>query len=467
MSLKLAKAPLIAAFIVLLIAGLAFASRSFAPEFTLVGLSMGEFGDLIAIALGVFALMLAALSFVMAKPVPKAAKKKKEKKSKKKDSEGSGDALDMLDDEPNAEQEEEDSDNQVGPKAQAKIDKKQAAKDKKAAKEAAAQKKKEEKEAAKQAKQAAKDAKKAGKANNSSEDEEEFVELIDDEIQPDSEFSPEAEVELSNDDTNSLEEPETVNAVEDESIEEEFPVQEDVALTEAEMLEEAGPEKKKLTPAEKKAAKAAKREAAKKAKLDAKFQKQAEKEAEKAAKAAKKASKKGLEADNSYDMLEDGEILPDGDKGDTGEIPAPVSAIEIISAEIAPNSTEGDTEDLAEQTEEVSTEAEETDIGVDAAIDAEIDAAYAELTEEDQPASSVEEEATEEEVIHAFTPPQPAVDPSWATDAFSDDRFVVPFSGQQNSNEERVEALMSRMETILEKLESENKENADADSNSK
>jgi large-conductance mechanosensitive channel len=462
MSLKLAKAPLIAAFIVLLIAGLAFASKSFAPEFSLVGLSMGEFGDLIAIALGVFALMLAALSFVMAKPVPKAAKKK-EKKSKKKDSEGSGDALDMLDDEPETEQ-EEDSDSQIDPKAQAKIDKKQAAKDKKAAKEAAAQKKKEEKEAAKQA---AQDAKKADKANNSSEDEEELVELIDDEIQPDSEFSSESEVELSNDDTNSSEEPEAVNAMEDDSVEEEFSVEEDIALTEAEMLEEAGPEKKKLTPAEKKAAKAAKREAAKKAKLDAKFQKQAEKEAEKAAKAAKKASKKGLEADNSYDMLEDGEILPDGDKSVTGEIPAPVSAVESVSTESAPSITEGDTEDLAEQNEEVSTEVEEANPEIDAAVDAEIDAAYAELTEEGQPDSSVEEEATEEEAIHAFTPPQPAVDPSWATDAFSDDRFVIPFSGQQNSNEERVEALMARMETILEKLESDNKENADADSNSK
>lgn len=443
MSLKLAKAPLIAAFIVLLIAGLAFASRSFAPEFSLVGLSMGEFGDLIAIALGVFALMLAALSFVMAKPVPKAAKKKKEKKSKKKDSEVSGDALDMLDDEPNTEQ-EEDSDSQIDPKAQAKIDKKQTAKDKRAAKEAAAQKKKEEKEAAKQAKQAAKDAKKAGKANNSSEDEEDFIELIGGEVQPDSEFSPEAEVELSSDDAKHSEKPETVD-----TIEEEFPVEEDVAFTEAEMLEEAGPEKNKLTSAEKKAAKAAKREAAKKAKLDAKFQKQAEKEAAKAAKAAEKASKKGLEADNSYDMLEDGEILPEGDKGVNGEIPAPVSAIAIVSPE------------------EVSTEVEETNPETDAAVDAEIDAAYAELTEEDQPDSSVEEEATEEEAIHAFAPPQPAVDPSWATDAFSDDRFVVPFSGQRNDNEERVEALMARMETILEKLESDNKENADADSNSK
>lgn len=450
MSLKLAKGPLFGGLAILILAGIVFAGKSFAPDFELVGLSLADYGDLFAIALGVFALMLGALSLVMAKPVPKAPKSKKAKAGKESNSE---DGFSLLDEDTDADVNADDS-IEIDEKTAKKLEAQRVKQARAAEKKAAAEAKKAEKLATAEAKKAEKqDSEKSsfgfGKKKTSEDAvEDEGIELIGEE---------------SNNESESLSAPVRPAAVEEPSVDaDDIETDEPLLITEAEMLEEAPAQHKPLSAQEKRDARVAKKAEMKRAREAARFQKAAEKDAAKAAKAAEKGAAKGLIEEDPYEMLEDGQIILPEAQDDDIILPEEVSDETPNSEELAENSeyVELNEETVAEDSE-VSAEADELTASQD---ELETD----ELTEESDTTELVAEneveveetqdEATEEadepSLYSEIESPVVAKTPEWFTEAYNDDRFVVPFSaGTMNAErDEKIDALMNKVDDLLSRI---------------
>lgn len=451
MSLKLAKGPLFGGLAILILAGIVFAGKSFAPDFELVGLSLADYGDLFAIALGVFALMLGALSLVMAKPVPKAPKNKKAKAGKESNGE---DGFSLLDEDTDAGVNADDG-IEIDEKTAKKLEAQRVKQARAAEKKAAAEAKKAEKLAAAEAKKAEKqDSEKSsfgfGKKKTSEDAvEDEGIELIGEE---------------SSSDLETLNAPVRPAAVEEPSVDaDDIETDEPLLITEAEMLEEAPAQHKPLSAQEKRDARVAKKAEMKRARETARFQKAAEKDAAKAAKAAEKGAAKGLIEENPYEMLEDGQIiLPETQNDD------------IILPEEEVNDETPNSEELAENSEYV--ELNEETVAEDSEVSAEADELTAsqdeletdELTEESdttEPVSESEteveetqdeatEEADEPSLYSEIESPVVAKTPEWFNEAYNDDRFVVPFSaGTMNAErDEKIDALMNKVDDLLSRI---------------